>query len=207
MKPWHMGTHLRVPMNNNMTWFKWFFKNRCVLVLWVILALALEGLIRITITAILKGDCWHRTIRRCMSLHLEIWSLKLLQVLRFHTSHVPIFLMSWIFSISFHQTNGVSFLLQLRGGYNFTLQGLYSISAKHHHNCSNDTCAGSWLLIVSQIRLFHISQKKISFTAVFRKHRKQQKKSLFCFLWNGKTLEFFLKSAGFIFWKMVEILF
>ena len=49
LKPWHMGTHLRVlcesyPMNANMTGFRWFSKNLCILVLWTEVALALEGL-------------------------------------------------------------------------------------------------------------------------------------------------------------------
>ena len=44
-----MGTHLRVlpktyPMNTNMTGFRGFFKNHCVLVLWVKVASASEGL-------------------------------------------------------------------------------------------------------------------------------------------------------------------
>ena len=44
-----MGTHLRVlsenfPMNTNMTGFRWFPKNLCVLVLWTKVASALEGL-------------------------------------------------------------------------------------------------------------------------------------------------------------------
>ena len=35
-----MDTHLRVfsenfPMNTNMTWFRWFAKNLCILVLWM----------------------------------------------------------------------------------------------------------------------------------------------------------------------------
>ena len=46
---WHMGTHLRVlaesyPMNTNMTGFRWFSKNICILVLWTKVASALEGL-------------------------------------------------------------------------------------------------------------------------------------------------------------------
>ena len=32
------------PMNTNMTGFRWFFQNICVLVLWAKVALALEGL-------------------------------------------------------------------------------------------------------------------------------------------------------------------
>ena len=44
-----MGTHLRVLsdtylMNTNMTEFRWFLKNICVLVLWTKVASALEGL-------------------------------------------------------------------------------------------------------------------------------------------------------------------
>ena len=44
-----MGTHLRVlseshTMNTNMTGFRWFSKNSCVLVLWTNVASALEGL-------------------------------------------------------------------------------------------------------------------------------------------------------------------
>ena len=44
-----MGTHMIVlsesfPMNTNMTWFGWFFKNLCVLMLWTKVASALEGL-------------------------------------------------------------------------------------------------------------------------------------------------------------------
>ena len=44
-----MGTHLRVlsesyPMNTNMSGFRWFFKNLCILVLWTKVASALEGL-------------------------------------------------------------------------------------------------------------------------------------------------------------------
>ena len=51
-----MGTHLRVlresyPMSTNMTGFRWFFQNLCVLALWPKVALALEGL---TINAIFK---------------------------------------------------------------------------------------------------------------------------------------------------------
>ena len=47
-KPWHIGTHLRVlsvsyPMNTNMTGFG-CFQNWCVLVLWMKVASALEGL-------------------------------------------------------------------------------------------------------------------------------------------------------------------
>ena len=47
MKPWHMGTHLRVlgesyPMNTIMTGFRWFL---CILVLRTKVALALEGLL------------------------------------------------------------------------------------------------------------------------------------------------------------------
>ena len=42
-----MGTHLRVtsesyPMSTNMTGFRWFFKNICVIVLRTIVASALE---------------------------------------------------------------------------------------------------------------------------------------------------------------------
>ena len=49
LKPWHMGTHLRVlskryPMNTNMTGFGWCFKNLCVRVLLSKVALELEGL-------------------------------------------------------------------------------------------------------------------------------------------------------------------
>ena len=45
-----MGTHLRVlsesyPMNTNMTGFRWFSENLCILVLWTKVASALEGLI------------------------------------------------------------------------------------------------------------------------------------------------------------------
>ena len=44
-----MGTHLRVldegfPMNTKMTWVKIFFKNLCVIVLWMKVASALKGL-------------------------------------------------------------------------------------------------------------------------------------------------------------------
>ena len=44
-----MGTHLRVLsesylMNTNMAGFRWFLKNLCILVLWMKVALALEGL-------------------------------------------------------------------------------------------------------------------------------------------------------------------
>ena len=44
-----MGTHLRqlsesYPMNTNMTGFRWFSKNICVLVFWSKVALALEWL-------------------------------------------------------------------------------------------------------------------------------------------------------------------
>ena len=47
-----MGTHLRVLsksilMNTNMTGFRWFTKNVWVLVLWMRVALALEGLLLI----------------------------------------------------------------------------------------------------------------------------------------------------------------
>ena len=50
LKPWQMGTHLRVLsesflMNTNMTGFRWFSKNLCILVLWMKVASALEGLI------------------------------------------------------------------------------------------------------------------------------------------------------------------
>ena len=43
------GTHLRVlnegfPMNTNMTGFRFFFKNLCILVLWMKVTSALEGL-------------------------------------------------------------------------------------------------------------------------------------------------------------------
>ena len=49
LKPWHMGTHLRVlsesyPMYTNMTGFRWFSKNLCILVLWTKVAWALKGL-------------------------------------------------------------------------------------------------------------------------------------------------------------------
>ena len=49
LKPWHMGTHLRVlnkscPMSTNMTLFRWFFKVLFFLVLWTKVALALEEL-------------------------------------------------------------------------------------------------------------------------------------------------------------------
>ena len=49
LKPWQMGTQLRVlsesfPMNTNMTGFRWFSKNLCILVLWAKVASALEGL-------------------------------------------------------------------------------------------------------------------------------------------------------------------
>ena len=45
LKPWHLGTHLRVlnesyPMSTNMTGFK----NSCILVLWMKVTSALEGL-------------------------------------------------------------------------------------------------------------------------------------------------------------------
>ena len=41
LKPWHMGTHLRLLkesylMNTNMTRTRWFFKNLCILVLWTL---------------------------------------------------------------------------------------------------------------------------------------------------------------------------
>ena len=44
-----MGTHLRVvsksyPINTNMTVFKWFSKNLCILVFWMKVALPLDGL-------------------------------------------------------------------------------------------------------------------------------------------------------------------
>ena len=50
LKPWQMGTHLRVLsesflMNTDMTGFRWFSKNLCILVLWMNVASALEGLI------------------------------------------------------------------------------------------------------------------------------------------------------------------
>ena len=52
-----MGTHMRVlgksyPMNTNMTGFGWFSKS-CVLVLWMKVAAAMEGL-RSTATTIEK---------------------------------------------------------------------------------------------------------------------------------------------------------
>ena len=54
-----MGTHLRVlsksfQMNTNMTGFKWFFKKLCVLVLWMKVASALEGLIAMIF---FRGGC------------------------------------------------------------------------------------------------------------------------------------------------------
>ena len=42
-----LGTHLRVlyyPIYTNMTGFRWYSKNLCVLIYWVKVALALEGL-------------------------------------------------------------------------------------------------------------------------------------------------------------------
>ena len=44
-----MGTHMRVLgegylMNTNMTEFRWFFKNLCIIALWTKVDLALEGL-------------------------------------------------------------------------------------------------------------------------------------------------------------------
>ena len=52
-KPWQMGTHMKVlgesfPMNTNMTGFRWFFENICVLVLWMKEASSLEGLYRVS---------------------------------------------------------------------------------------------------------------------------------------------------------------
>ena len=49
LKPWHMGTHLRVLnksylMNTNMIGFRWVFKRFCVFVLGKKVASALEGL-------------------------------------------------------------------------------------------------------------------------------------------------------------------
>ena len=46
-----MGTHLGVlnesyPMNTNMTGFRWFFKDLCVLVIWTKVTSALEVLIK-----------------------------------------------------------------------------------------------------------------------------------------------------------------
>ena len=48
LKPWHMGTHLRVlseshPMNTNMRGFSWFSKTLCSCA-WRKVASALEGL-------------------------------------------------------------------------------------------------------------------------------------------------------------------
>ena len=48
LKPWHMGTHLRVlsrssPMNINMTGFRWLSKIFCILVVWTQYKCALEG--------------------------------------------------------------------------------------------------------------------------------------------------------------------
>ena len=50
LKPWQMGTHLKVLsesylMDTNMTGFRRFSKKNCILVLWTKVASALEGLI------------------------------------------------------------------------------------------------------------------------------------------------------------------
>ena len=49
LKSWDMGTQLRIlregySMSTNMTGFRWFLKNLCVLVHWTKVALALEAL-------------------------------------------------------------------------------------------------------------------------------------------------------------------
>ena len=52
LQPWHMGTHMIVlsksfQMNTNMTSFRLFSKNVCVLVLWMKVTSALEGLLNL----------------------------------------------------------------------------------------------------------------------------------------------------------------
>ena len=59
LKPWHMGTHLKVhgecyPMITNMTGFKWVSKC-CILVLWTKVALACIGRVKRALVLLLKS--------------------------------------------------------------------------------------------------------------------------------------------------------
>ena len=74
LKPWHMGTHLRglsesYPMNSNMTGYRCFSKNLCVLVLWMKVASALNVLTPLHL------ECTHGLthIYRNIFITINIW--------------------------------------------------------------------------------------------------------------------------------------